>query len=407
MHRLEYYQKTKNEVYNFCKTDSLAMSFQEIEEKQKRLHAQLESDLLQENERNLFLIMIDVHTERLKKGQSFQDFLQEELPAPKFRIGFAIIDLQPNEYALMAQIASENEISKQALAEKIFDFQSERQDFFFDHKGRLREIHLSYNSWELKPFVFRYLKLGWLKTLLITSYPDEVLDMSGLTYQVMETLDCSASNFVKQIILGGEPRKVQIEVCKQLEIIDFTQTNVTQLYSVAVTFSPKNVLVRCTETQYQYCEALKKLRAKKEIIPTNAEELDFYSKGIDYERDNDEKFLLWVVKHPLCDKGTALRIYWKANPEYFTQFAENEIDIEVNGGIYNLLKVIEKNIKKGFYKTAEIAFDPATIAVVRVLTNNFPTESHETFMDSSITLEPVRRKIIQPIPEYMFERVGK
>jgi hypothetical protein len=39
--------------------------------------------------------------------------------------------------------------------------------------------------------------------------------------------------------------------------------------------------------------------------------------------------------------------------------------------------------------------------------------SLETSMDSSVTLEPVSvtletvgRKIIQPIPEYMFERVG-
>lgn len=68
----------------------------------------------------------------------------------------------------------------------------------------------------------------------------------------------------------------------------------------------------------------------------------------------------WLIKQKVCDKGTALILYWQLNPEYFCDAqkiptAENKSIFEED---YRIIKEIEKKYLEGFYDSELFSFDP-------------------------------------------------
>ena len=76
-----------------------------------------------------------------------------------------------------------------------------------------------------------------------------------------------------------------------------------------------------------------------------------------YNWDDGEEVLDWIISNPKCDKGTALLIFWRAQPDDYTCY-ENEKEADYNSGVFLMLKKIIKNFETDFYKKEAIFCDP-------------------------------------------------
>jgi hypothetical protein len=83
-----------------------------------------------------------------------------------------------------------------------------------------------------------------------------------------------------------------------------------------------------------------------------------------YNWDDGPEAPLWVIRHPQCDRGTALLIYWCASPHWNAQYANREEVPDYSYGPhwdllrYDLVKEIEERYLSGFYTNQTISFDP-------------------------------------------------
>jgi ferritin len=145
--------------------------------------------------------------------------------------------------------------------------------------------------------------------------------------------------------------------------VDITQVDVSYLEKIDISKIGNKVdgIFKCTEAQYHYSQAIRKVKMKKELVPSSASELHQYAM-LD-AGEYGTKFLEWVIKQPACDKGTALSIYWKGQP------AEKDS----GDGIYQLLKKIEKRVKQNFYQTTLYPFDYEEYKIIRPAVAMMPT----------------------------------
>ena len=73
----------------------------------------------------------------------------------------------------------------------------------------------------------------------------------------------------------------------------------------------------------------------------------------------DQTALRLIVNDKRCDKATALMIFWRVCPRFYTVFAnEEEAKPAYADFIFTTLKVILSNWESGFYTNQQIAYDP-------------------------------------------------
>ena len=65
-----------------------------------------------------------------------------------------------------------------------------------------------------------------------------------------------------------------------------------------------------------------------------------------------------VLEHPLCDRGTALMIYWLGAPTYFADFASDEDVPDVNRSLKEFLNRVQNQLMSEQFKSNTICFDP-------------------------------------------------
>jgi len=71
-----------------------------------------------------------------------------------------------------------------------------------------------------------------------------------------------------------------------------------------------------------------------------------------------EKIVEWILKHPLCDAGTALSIYWLMEPQFWKkQELTGNIQTWARNG-YSLHQKCEELYKSGKYSEGVIFFNP-------------------------------------------------
>ena len=79
-----------------------------------------------------------------------------------------------------------------------------------------------------------------------------------------------------------------------------------------------------------------------------------------YNWDDGFEIPKWIINHPLCDRGTALMMYWCVAPGYFSKYADRK-EIPTTGWHiqqYDLLQEIEEKYLMGFYKHNTILINP-------------------------------------------------
>lgn len=109
---------------------------------------------------------------------------------------------------------------------------------------------------------------------------------------------------------------------------------------------------------------------RKRVLEVVEHELDYkklqtpeewHQLALHWNWDDGVEPLLWVTRQPLCDRGTALYIYWGASPTWLYQF-KDRMDVLANEAysieIYDLIKEIEVRYTAGFYTRQQIRIDP-------------------------------------------------
>lgn len=77
-----------------------------------------------------------------------------------------------------------------------------------------------------------------------------------------------------------------------------------------------------------------------------------------YNWDDGPIVLQWIIDSPKCDKGTACKIFWSAEPDYYYDFTAETIG-QYEKDIWNLLQSILKRFKDDNFKTSRFQFIPA------------------------------------------------
>ena len=85
-------------------------------------------------------------------------------------------------------------------------------------------------------------------------------------------------------------------------------------------------------------------------------ELHALAQQINWDGGFDE--LDAVLEHPLCDRGTAMMIYWLGEPTYFSDFVSDEDVPEVNQPLKHFLNRFENQLMSEEFKSNTICFDP-------------------------------------------------
>jgi len=194
------------------------------------------------------------------------------------------------------------------------------------------------------------------------------LDLRG--NPLLENLDCG-SHFDRdfRIDITGCPRLIDVR------------------YNPYIEFEKKYwATLVCTELQKRVLFP----RARKgfEIVPSTSDEMHEVVQR--YNWDSGTAPLKWIAKHELCDRGTALMIYWMGSPHWYTQYAKAKDVAAHEKDTYGLLTAIEKRYLEGGYERSELRFDPRA------------DDSRGEPIDWTVN-HYSDNEVKRPIPEGMFE----
>ena len=87
---------------------------------------------------------------------------------------------------------------------------------------------------------------------------------------------------------------------------------------------------------------------------TDPAELHYLADG--YNWDDGPELLEWIVSSPLCDQGTAALIFWRAQPDDYTEYASDE-EMSCPDGVVSLLQHIIANWERGLYTQRNISYN--------------------------------------------------
>ncbi|MCE9647411.1 MAG: DUF4274 domain-containing protein [Chloroflexi bacterium] len=92
-------------------------------------------------------------------------------------------------------------------------------------------------------------------------------------------------------------------------------------------------------------------------IKTSRQLHEYMSK---YNWDFGTEIPYWAIRNPLCDRGTALMIYWMAGAGYFCRYKSRDDIPSYKTERYDLILEIEGNYLSNFYTKNDIKFDPVS-----------------------------------------------
>ena len=69
-----------------------------------------------------------------------------------------------------------------------------------------------------------------------------------------------------------------------------------------------------------------------------------------------------LIRHPLCDKGTALMIYFLGKPEwYYSHLSQGRRLIGDQPTVFEFLKAIERMVEGEKFRVGQVRFDPRKV----------------------------------------------
>nr|WP_289847688.1 DUF4274 domain-containing protein [Cellulophaga baltica] len=76
-----------------------------------------------------------------------------------------------------------------------------------------------------------------------------------------------------------------------------------------------------------------------------------------YNWDDGPTVMQWIIDSPKCDEGTACKIFWSTEPDYYYDFTAETID-EYEKGVWSLLQSILKRFKANDFAKSRFKFIP-------------------------------------------------
>lgn len=89
-----------------------------------------------------------------------------------------------------------------------------------------------------------------------------------------------------------------------------------------------------------------------------------------YNWDDGPEVLGWIIDSPYCDRGTAALLFWRAEPDFYTDYTD-ESEISFDDGILPLLQRLMQHWEAGFYTRAQIAYDRRSDPGAEALAANY------------------------------------
>ncbi|QDT40159.1 hypothetical protein Pan241w_02150 [Gimesia alba] len=78
-----------------------------------------------------------------------------------------------------------------------------------------------------------------------------------------------------------------------------------------------------------------------------------------YNADEGIKPLIRMMKHPSCDAGSALRMFWVYDPVYYSDYRTiSECPDNEGQDVMRMLRAIKRRFKQSDFKTRKFYFDP-------------------------------------------------
>jgi hypothetical protein len=147
-----------------------------------------------------------------------------------------------------------------------------------------------------------------------------------------------------------------------------------------------------TDDQYQRVRAI--VRGDRDGIDTLQTAVELHQLAWNWNWDDLQDVPRQIIRHPLCDRGTALLIYWRAAPRWYYQFANrDEVASKHAWSLphYDLVKEIEERYVAGGYSQGEIAFDPSNDEGIDWIAEYEDEESKQLIPDIMNEPSPGRR----------------
>jgi len=106
-------------------------------------------------------------------------------------------------------------------------------------------------------------------------------------------------------------------------------------------------------------ESRRWVRLSREFLKTVDKPLEIHCFTCHYNASQGMKPLIQLVKHPLCDAGTALRLYWINDPVYYSQYDTiSECPYPEEQDAMRLLRAIKQRFKRDDFQSRRIPFNP-------------------------------------------------
>jgi hypothetical protein len=100
-------------------------------------------------------------------------------------------------------------------------------------------------------------------------------------------------------------------------------------------------------------------KLSREFIKSVDKPREIHCFTCNYNASRGMKPLIRLMKHPLCDAGTALRLFWLNDPVYFSEYGTiTECPYEEEQDVMRLLRTIKLRFKRNDFKSRNIYFDP-------------------------------------------------
>lgn len=100
-------------------------------------------------------------------------------------------------------------------------------------------------------------------------------------------------------------------------------------------------------------------KLRREFVKSVSKPIEIHCFTCSYNASRGVEPLIQLIKHPSCDAGTALRLFWINDPVYYSQYStSSECPCEEEQDVMKLLKAVERRFKKSDFKTRKIYFDP-------------------------------------------------
>jgi hypothetical protein len=238
------------------------------------------------------------------------------------------------EITVMFNKLEELDITENSLLEEVYTSSKYLKTIKISPGGRLRRLSAQQGSYSslplgncpcLRQLAVCFSEMDRLDTLLLPN----LMELRVGHGQIKE-LDISGLSLLQEFI----PFEMQIDrlLCNEMQAMTFK-------------FLKKLSKLKPSEEQSRYIKRV-----------------ELFQKAVNHNWDEGFAKLNAILKNPLCDRATALAIYWMGQPGYFLQYEKaNEVSVS-NRKHYNFIKKLEKRILEGEFLENQLPLDPSSLA---------------------------------------------